>query len=442
MARYRTNRGRYDREVGRYTRKTLQRDREYGFYWYAWLWRALRPMLVFLCSLVIVAGLVASGLAFVNQHFFMPTEPGNNAVVDFTIEKGSTITQISNKLYEEKLVRNKGIFKYIVQFKGLTGKIQYGSYPLTRNMDVNQVIDKLSEGSASNERTITVIPGWTVEDIADYLVKQGALADKAEFLTLCNDIDHFAPSSYALQNAKAGGKLSGRRYLLEGYLAPDTYRVYTNANAESILLTLLKQTDIVTDSVFNTAPVKEIVYDEFGQLLGEDGEEAPEDGETGEDEEAPEEDVIFNTTLTDDETIILASIIEREAGRRDDYAKVSAIFHNRLERGMRLESDATVSYPLGVHRLVLTTQELETKNGFNTYTMDGLPVGPICNPSKAALQAARYPDTDYVYDGYLYFCTADPEKGTLAFAKTREEHLANVAQYRALWMAYDKKQEQ
>ena len=157
-------------------------------------------------------------------------------------------------------------------------------------------------------------------------------------------------------------------------------------------------------------------------------------------EDAGEADVLFATTLNEDQTIVLASIIEKEAGKKSDFAKVAAVFHNRLEQGIRLESDATVSYPLGIDRLVLTSSELETLNEFNTYTMDGLPVGPICNPSKAAIQAALYPDTDYIYDGYLYFCTGDPEKNELVFAKTRDEHLENVAKYRPLWVQHDEKQ--
>ena len=85
---------------------------------------------------------------------------------EFVIEKGSSITTIGGNLFEQKLIRNKGIFKYIIQFQGLTAKIQYGSYPLSSSMDVNQIISVLTSGTATTERTITIIPGWTVEDIA------------------------------------------------------------------------------------------------------------------------------------------------------------------------------------------------------------------------------------------------------------------------------------
>jgi UPF0755 protein len=420
---------RYKSKVTRYTAKTLRRDREYGFFWYSGLWRVIRPVLVFLCALIILAGLVFTGVNKVNEMFFMAVEPGNTDRVDFTISSGSSVTTIGQNLYDAGLIRNRGIFRYIIQFKGLTSKIQYGYYPLSRDMDVNQIIDVLCKGSATNERTITIIPGWTVEDIAAYLKNQGALTDTVAFLALCNDMERFQDVSYSLQYALEIGNLKERTYQLEGYLAPDTYRVYLNATPESIIQTLLEQNDVVMDSVFNIGPEVEIIRDETGQIIS--GEEAEEDQE-----------VRFVTTLNQDETLILASIIEKEAGRRSDYAKVSAVLHNRLERNMALESDATVAYPLGVSRMILTADELATVNGYNTYTKTGLPVGPICNPSKAAIQAALYPDTEYIYDGYLYFCAGDPAQNELLFSKTREEHRAYVRQYRPLWEAFDRAQNQ
>lgn len=401
-----------------YTQKTLRRDREYGFFWYSWLWQLLRPVMVFLCSLVVVLGIVASGWQFVNNQFFMPVDPNDTVVREFVIEKGSSITTIGNNLYNSKLIRNKGIFKYIIQFKGLTSKIQYGSYPLSASMDVNQIISVLTSGTETTERTITIIPGWTVEDIANYLVKQGILKDSKEFLTLANSPDLFKNDFREVQEAVNTGTMSQRKYALEGYLAPDTYRIYANSTAEAIIRTLLKQTEKVTDGVFNTEPDTEIVYDDEGNVIDQ---------------------VLYESKLSHDQTIILASMIEKEAGKREDYAKVSAVFHNRLNQVITLDSDATAAYPLGVKRIVLTGEELSAQNGYNTYTRGGLPVGPICNPSKAAMTAALYPDMEYIAEGYLYFCAGDPSKGETVFAKTREEHEANVAKYRPLWEAYDQR---
>lgn len=433
------NRNPYRRrpETDRYTQRTLHRDREFGFYWYAWLWKALRPLLVLLCSLVVVLGIFAMGWTMVNERLLMAVQPGSADTVDFVIERGDPVTAIAGNLQEQQLVRNPAIFRYIVQFRGLTSKLQAGNYPLTRDMDVWEVVNKLTEGSASNERTITIIPGWTIDDIASYLKRQGAIKEEAEFLTLANEGERFKDASYRMQDAAQKGTMQGRKYQLEGYLAPDTYRVYSNASAEDIVKRLLSQTDNVIDQVFTEPPPIEVVRDEAGNIVSADD---PEDVDDEGEEVEPAEEIPFTTTLDQEQTIILASIIEKEAGRKADYRKVSAVFHNRLEKGMRLESDATAAYPLGIRRIVLTADELTSVNGYNTYTRDGLPVGPICNPSKDALTAALYPDTDYIYDGYLYFCAGDPEKSETVFAKTLDEHQQNVAKYRDLWVQHDQRQ--
>ena len=111
-----------------------------------------------------------------------------------------------------------------------------------------------------------------------------------------------------------------------------------------------------------------------------------------------------------------------------------------MNAGMRLESDPTATYLLGVDKLALSDEETSAVNNYNTYVIDGLPAGPICNPSRAAIEAALYPDMDYVSEGYLYFCATEPGSGTLAFARTLEEHQANVDKYRPLWEAYDRSQ--
>ena len=110
--------------------------------------------------------------------------------------------------------------------------------------------------------------------------------------------------------------------------------------------------------------------------------------------------------------------------------RVSAVFHNRLAEGMRLESCATVQYVLGTTRLALTDSDTSVDSPYNTYKNSGLPIGPICNPSRAALQAAAFPDEEYLNEGYLYFCSKDPTSGELQFSKTYEEHQAAVEQYR------------
>lgn len=399
----------------RYSKRTLHDEREYGFFWYEWLWKLLRPAVVFLCSLLIVIGLVSTIWNKIDEALFQPVKPGSTESVQFTIEAGDSITTIGKNLEKNELLRNSSVFKYIVQFKGLTSAISYGTYELSPGMDVYEIVDELSSGSQTNERTITIIPGWTVEDIADYLVEEGAISSRDEFLTLCNEPEKFVRYSYALSAAYESGELTGRRYALEGYLAPDTYRVFRSADAESIIKTLLSQGNTVVDNVFYT--------DRSQYTVDADG--------------VYTEVEYYHSELSMDEVIILASMIEKEAGSKADYARVSAVFYNRLANGWKLESDATINYITRKDILVLSESELAIESAYNTYYADGLPVGPICNPSQAALDAALYPDMEYINGGYMYFCAKDPESGELAFAVTREEHEANVALYRPAWQAYD-----
>lgn len=394
-----------------YNQKTLLREREYGFYWYAWLWKIIRPILIFAASAVIVLGIFVNVWFALYDNFLKPANPDDSSTVTFKINQGDYVSTIGNHLVEQGLLRNKGIFKYMVMFKGVTSEIQYGTYQLSPSMNVSEIIDILSSGTSSVERSITIIPGWTVEDIANYFYSIGAIEDKADFLALCNDQEKFASVSHQVAQAIESGTASGRKYLLEGYLAPDTYRVFTTASAESLIKTLLSQTELVMDDLYASIEANETVAEGS-----------------------------FVSTLTQDQTIILASMIEKEAGTANDYGRVSAVFHNRLARGMRLESDPTVKYVTGSTNFILSSDELNLDSAYNTYVIGGLPVGPICNPSKAAIEAALHPNQEYINEGYLYFCSKDPDSGELQFSRTLEEHEAAVAQYRPLWEAYDAEQ--
>ena len=399
-----------------YNIKTLHEDREYGLYWYAWLWKLLRPVMIFLCSLLIVVGIVTYGYNKVYDSLLGPVDAKNATAVTFEIESGTSISEIGRKLQNENLVLNGSVFKYLVQLRGLSNKLSYGTFELSQSMTVNQIVDELTSGSQTSERVITIVPGWTCEDIAAYLVKEGAIDSEQEFLTLCNDVDRFVADSYALKAAQDAGTLSGRKYALEGYLAPDTYRVFQSADAESIISTLLAQNNDVIDNVYYATDV-EYQVDENGEYS------------------VVEE---YDGNLTMDQYIIMASMIEKEAAKTEDYAKVAAVFHNRLKAGMKLESDPTATYLSGLNHYVLSEDEMNDQNLYNTYVVDGLPIGPICNPSTTALEAALHPDMDYINQGYLYFCATDPSTGELAFAVTQEEYDANVARYRQIWEEYDR----
>jgi UPF0755 protein len=136
--------------------------------------------------------------------------------------------------------------------------------------------------------------------------------------------------------------------------------------------------------------------------------------------------------LTMDQVVILASIIEKEA-KPFDFNKVSAVFYSRTALDMPLYSDATLGYILKTNAIEFSPAELDTDSPYNTYKYKGLPAGPISNPGVAAIEAALYPNEQYIEEGYLFFCLMDPNTGALVFAKTAEEHAANVEKYRPLW---------
>ena len=402
-----------------YSIRALHEEREYGMLWYAWLWKLVRPVMIFMCAALVVVGMVTSGWNKIYDEFFAPVDTMSAEVVTFEVESGSSVAQVAKKLNEEKLLRNADVFEYMVQFKGLTNSLSYGTYKLSPSMTVSDLVSELTSGSQTNERVITIIPGWTCEDIAEYLVGIGALEDASEFLALCNNPSLFSKYSYALssalEDAASAERLRERKYALEGYLAPDTYRIFLSATPESILTTLLAQENKVVDEVF------------YG------------DAQYYKDAEGNYQEVeTYDSGLSMDQMFVLASMIEKEAATTEDFARVSAVFHNRLKMGWKLESDPTATYLSGEDKLALSDADISQQNAYNTYVNTGLPVGPICNPSQAALNAAMNPDLSYIQEGYLYFCATEPTSGVLAFAKTKEEHQANVDRYRPLWEEYDR----
>lgn len=380
------------------TYKSVRDERQYGPYWYSLLWRIVRPVLVLAGSLLVVIGVISSIWSRVYDEYLAPVDQANPSQVAFNVESGQSLTRVANNLEAAGLIRNRTVFKYYCDFAGLGQKIQSGSYLLAPSMTMSQIAEQLTMGDGNPiVRNITLIPGWTIEDFAAKLVEDGVLADSAEFLELCRTgtklVDY-----YYIDDVLKTKNVAQRRYVLEGYLAPDTYEVYVTATAEDIIRRLLSQTDHVYPVEF------QIRAEEMG--------------------------------MTMDEVITLASIIQKEA-KDSDFAKTSAVFHNRLKKGMKLQSDVTIHYVTGLRKMSLTNDDLALSSPYNTYQVSGLPLGPICNPSEAAIWAALYPDETYIAENYLYFCAKDPESGELHFSRTLEEHEQAVSIYAPLWKQYD-----
>jgi len=381
-----------------YDHETLRDERQYGFYWYSGLWRILRPMLIFAASLLIVFGVISAVWQQIDESFLSPVDPADSAEIAFSVESGNSLTRVAKNLQAQNLIRSSTFFKYYCDFAGLGQKIQAGDYLIRRSMNVFEIADLLTTGDGHPITTdITLIPGTTIEELAAALKAKGIFTDESEFLNICRTGEgvtdyYFVADALKLKN------ISQRKYLLEGYLAPNTYEIYTDATPLSIIKKLLSQ----TDKVFN--PDSQARADELGMSM--------------------------------DEVLTLASLIEKEA-KKADFAKVSAVFHNRLEDGMKLQSDPTIHYVTGERRMSLRSSDLAVESPYNTYRVSGLPAGPICNPSPEAINAALYPDESYVAEKYLYFCSKDPDTGELHFSRTLSEHERAVEIYAPLWQAYD-----
>ncbi len=381
-----------------YTYRTMRDERQYGLYWYSALWNILRPLLVGLGAVIVVIGLVYSGWNALYESFLAPVNIENSTDVAFEVESGQSLTRVANNLEAAGLIRNRTVFKYYCDFAGMGQKIQAGNYFLQPSMTMQEIADQLTRGDGNPlVRNITMIPGWTLEDFAARLVEDEVLESSDEFLALCRSGSQFS-DFYYVADALATPNAAQRKYLLEGYLAPNTYEIYTSASAEDIIRKLLSQTE-------RAFPAD---YQDYAAGLG----------------------------YTMDEMLTLASMIEKEA-KSSDFAKVSAVFHNRLKQGMKLQSDVTIHYVTGVRKMSLDNSDLGTHSLYNTYENAGLPLGPICAPSVDAINAALYPDETYVAENYLYFCAKDPESGELYFSKTLQEHEQAVAIYAPLWKEYD-----
>ena len=379
-----------------YTYQSLHAERKNGFYWYSGLWSVLRPIAIGLVTLVVVVGLLAAGWNHLYEEYAAPVDPEDGQGIAFDVASGQSLTRVARNLESAGLIRSSTVFKYYCDFSGFGQKIQAGSYVIAPSMTMTEIADLLTTGDGNPlVKNITLIPGWTLETFADYLVEKGLLTDRESFLSLCRTGTEFSDFYYISDLLSTGKSFT---YALEGYLAADTYEVYTTATPEEIIRKLLSQTDSLWSETYQARA------DEL--------------------------------KLTMNEVFTLASLIEKEAST-DDFARVSAVFHNRLSRNMALGSDVTIHYITGVQKMNLSSEDLKVDSPYNTYTHKGLPPGPICAPSAKAIEAALYPDETYVAQNYLYFCAKEPGSGELYFSRTQAEHDQAVAIYAPLWEAYD-----
>lgn len=359
-------------------------------------WWFFRPIVISVISLVLVFGTIYYGYDYFKGKYFSPVDTNSSAAIEVTIPPASSLTTIAQILLDNDIIRDKNVFKLYTDFSDVSYKLKAGTYQLSKNMTFDDIIYTLMKGQVSSPViNITLTEGMTIETMAKTLVNKGVLKNDTNFLAICTDASNYTDYPFI---EEVVNKNDGRIYDLEGYLFPDTYQVYTSSSEDVIIRKQLER----FDQIFTSDYIAKA--DEMG--------------------------------MTIDQVVTLASIIEKE-GKPKDFKKISAVFHNRLNQDMPLQSDATLQYALGITKYVFNEEEKNVDSPYNSYLNKGLPVGPICNPSKDAIEAALYPEQQYLDEGYLYFTLMDPESGELAFTKTYEEHQAIVDQYQESWIAAD-----
>lgn len=369
-------------------------------------YKTWRPIIIWAVSVLIALMLVIIVTVSIKDMLISPADKNDATPITVEIPRGSGASTIAKILYEagdgagEGLIKHaigKAAFKVYVDFTGNSSKLKAGTYILSKNMSIPQMVSIICEGNPAKETVrFTIAEGMTVEDIAKKLVEASILKTETEFLSLCKTGSEFK-DSYSFINDIPSTLAESRKYVLEGYLFPDTYEVYTDVTARTIITKML---------------------DRFGEVFNE---------ELIKKAEAQK--------LSVDEVVRMASIIEKEA-KTADFARVAAVLYNRMDADMLIQSDAPLNYILGTgDKLNFTNEELQNPSLYNTYIHKGLPLGAICNPGADAINAVLEPFEEYMQEGnkHYYFCLTTHETGALIFAKTLEEHERNVAEYKPNW---------
>ncbi len=337
--------------------------------------KLLNWLLVFVSASILLLG-------YVVWHFFVPVD-GNDQLVALSISSGQGVKQIGYNLEQKKLIRSRWWFETWVWLKRAEKRFVAGDYLLPGNASVVNLTSLLTGGvKPTSELNLTFIEGWTVNQIGQYLITNriGSVKEFEKLTTqplLILADNSFLNRELFLAAVKAGS--------LEGYLFPDTYRVYHSAEVE----------DVLAKMMFN---FQKQIKDSW---LTE----------------------IKNKKITLHELVTLASIVEKEVRSDEDRAMVADIFWRRLSIGQGLQADSTVNYITGKNTPAVSLADLQVDSPYNTYKYRDLPPGPISNPGLSALKAALWPKAN----DYWYFLTTP--QGQVIYSRTFDEHKAAKQKY-------------
>ena len=314
---------------------------------------------------------VAAGLYIELMRFAeTPAMADNSDKVVINVPRGQSLKTTADYLHQINVIKNPFKVILIARIKGYDKHLKAGEYLLSAAMTPLQVLEIMVKGDVKLHK-LTIPEGYNTYQIAE-LVAQTGFGTIEDFIRAASDTALVQKMGITAES-------------LEGYLFPDTYYFPRDATINQIISTMVKR--------FWSIYTPE--WKEHGQSIG----------------------------LNVHQIVTLASIIEKETGAAFERPIISSVFHNRLRKKMRLESDPTVIYGIENFDGNLTRKHLKTYTPYNTYKIRGLPVGPIANPGRASLEAALYPDKT----AYIYFVSK--KNSTHHFSKTLKEHNRAVRKY-------------
>lgn len=380
------------------------------------MWRHIASnALTFLVVLFFLFG----GVLIWAQNSYVSEGPLEQAIC-VQVERGSNFRRVSESLAEDGAVSSAALFRIGADYAGKTSQLKAGSYLVPEGASMAQIVDIVTRGGASTCGTEVVyrvgITRATVQ-VRELDPATGRFVEIAEF----DPAEDAVPDEYTEVKAEADTR----------------YRV---ALAEGVtswqIVQELNQIDVLEGEVEEIPAEGSLAPDSYEISPGDTRADLLERMVSAQDRILAEAWANRQDGLPYDspeEALIMASIIEKETGTPDERFLVSSVFVNRLEQGMRLQTDPTVIYGItrgqGVLGRGIRQSELRAETPWNTYVIDGLPPTPIANPGRASIEAALNPDDT----GYIFFVakTLDPADGH-NFAETLAEHNENVAAYRAL----------
>ncbi len=327
--------------------------------------------------------------------------------VSVTISQGDSIDVITDMLYDKGIIKNKVFFKLYATVTKSTSGFTQGTFDVSTNKDYQALINYLqSDMNRTDIVTIRFTEGMNVVEYAK-LLEKNKVCKYDDFLKACNssEFDEDYDFIKSISNTK------DRYYKLEGYLFPDTYDFYVGEDIDTVVRKFL-------------ANYRRKIYQTKTRVKGFDKKVT-----LAQRAEA--------TGMTVEEILTLASLIQAEAADEQDMYMISSVLHNRLstldnggvswygEDGLSLlQLDSTLFYPYATQADVPVSIRNSYVSKYSTYDYEGLPAGPICNPSLAAIEAAVSPnDTNYFY--FCHKSATEDEAAVAYYASTLNEHINN-----------------